>query len=65
MTLWLRRTGLASPADADRADYLVIEHDKVIGRIYEERSVPGELRWFCQPPSTLILRWHYYKWARA
>ena len=46
MTLWLRRTGLSSPADADRADYLVIEHDKVIGRIYEERYVPAELRWF-------------------
>ena len=46
MTLWLRHTGLASPADADRADYLVIEHDKVIGRIYEERHVPEELRWF-------------------
>jgi hypothetical protein len=39
MTLWLRRTRLASPADADRADYLVIENDKVIGRIYEERYV--------------------------
>ena len=46
MTLWLRRTGLSSPADADRVDYLVIEHDKVIGRIYEEHYVPAELRWF-------------------
>jgi hypothetical protein len=46
MTLWLRRTGLASPADADRADYLVIEHDQVIGRIYEERYVPAEVRCF-------------------
>jgi hypothetical protein len=46
MTLWLRRTRLASPADADRADYLVIENDKVIGRIYEECYVPAELRWF-------------------
>jgi hypothetical protein len=46
MTLWLRRTGLVSPADADRADYLVIEHDKVIGRIYEERHVPADVRWF-------------------
>jgi hypothetical protein len=27
MTLWLRRSGLVSPADADRDDYLVIEHD--------------------------------------
>jgi tRNA-dihydrouridine synthase len=46
MTLWLRRTGLASPVDADRADYLVIEHDKVIGRINEERYVPADVRWF-------------------
>jgi len=45
MTLWLRRSGLVSPADADRADYLVIEHDKVIGRIYEQRS-PADVRWF-------------------
>ena len=46
MTLWLRRTGLASPADTDRADYLVIEHDKVIGRIYEDRHTLAEYRWF-------------------
>jgi hypothetical protein len=45
MTLWLRRSALVSPADADRADYLVIEHDKVIGRIYEQRS-PADVRWF-------------------
>jgi hypothetical protein len=49
MTLWLRRSGLVSPADADRADYLVIEHDKVIGRIYEARYVPAEVRWFWFP----------------
>ena len=46
MTLWLRRSGLVSPADADRPDYLVIEHDKVIGRIYEQRYVPEDVRWF-------------------
>jgi hypothetical protein len=46
MTLWLRRSGLVSPADADRPDYLVIEHDKVIGRIYETRYVPADVRWF-------------------
>jgi hypothetical protein len=39
MTLWLRRSGLVSPADPDRAGYLVIEHGKVIGRIYEARYV--------------------------
>ena len=46
MTLWLRRSGLVSPADADRPDYIVIEHDKVIGRIYEQRYVPADVRWF-------------------
>ena len=46
MTLWLRRTGLASPADADRADYLVVEHDKVIGRVYEDCHTPAEYGWF-------------------
>jgi hypothetical protein len=46
MTLWLRRSVLVSPADADRADDLVIEHDKVIGRIYEQRYVPADARWF-------------------
>ena len=46
MTLWLRRSGLVCPADADRPDYLVIKHDKVIGRIYQMRYVPADVRWF-------------------
>jgi hypothetical protein len=46
MTLWPRYSGLVSPADADRPDYLVIEHDKVVGRIYETRYVPADVRWF-------------------
>jgi hypothetical protein len=46
MALSPRRSALVSPADADRPDYLVIEHDKVIGRIYEQRSVPADVRWF-------------------
>jgi hypothetical protein len=37
---------IVSPADADRADYLVIEHDEAIGRIYEQRYVPSDVRWF-------------------
>jgi hypothetical protein len=40
MTLWLRRSGLVSPADADRPDYLVIKHDKVIGRIWSNATSP-------------------------
>jgi hypothetical protein len=46
MALSLRPTGLSSPAFADRADYCVIEDGQVIGRIYEDRYVPAEVRWF-------------------
>ncbi len=46
MALSLRRSGLVSPADADRPDFLVIEDGKVIGRIYEQRYVPADVRWF-------------------
>jgi hypothetical protein len=37
---WLRRSGLVSPADADRPDYLVIDHDQVIGRITSSATFP-------------------------
>jgi hypothetical protein len=49
MALSLRhtRTRLGSaPAYADRQDFLVIEDGQVIGRIYEDRYVPAEVRWF-------------------
>ena len=46
MGLSLRRSRLVSPADADRPDFLVIEDGKVIGRIYEQRYVPADVRWF-------------------
>ena len=46
MGLSLRRSGLVSPADADRPDFLVIEDGKVIGRIYERRYAPADARWF-------------------
>jgi hypothetical protein len=46
MSLFLRRTGLSSPVYADKADYCVIEDGKVIGRIYEGRYTPPDLRWF-------------------
>jgi hypothetical protein len=45
MIVWLHRSGLVSPADADRPDYLVTEHDEVIGCIYGERHVPLDVRW--------------------
>jgi hypothetical protein len=55
MTLWLRRGGLVFPADADRADYLVIEHEKVIGRIYEQRYVPADGSGQSQPSMLIRL----------
>ena len=46
MPLFLRPTGLSSPAFADWADYCVIEDGQVVGRIYEDRHIPPEYRWF-------------------
>jgi hypothetical protein len=49
MALSLRhtRTRLAlPPAYADRQDFLVIEDGQVIGRIYEDRYVPADVKWF-------------------
>jgi hypothetical protein len=46
MALSLRRTNFRSPADAHRQDYLVMEDRQVIGRIYEERYVPADVKWF-------------------
>jgi hypothetical protein len=46
MALSLRRTNFRSPADAHRQDYLVMEDRQVIGRIYEGRYVPADVRWF-------------------
>jgi hypothetical protein len=47
MALSLCPTGLAPPAHADRPDYLVIENNETIGRIYDEgKYVPTDIRWF-------------------
>jgi hypothetical protein len=46
MALFLRQTGLASPAYADKTDYLVIEDGQVIGRIYDDSYTPPDVRWF-------------------
>jgi hypothetical protein len=46
LALSLRRSGLISPADAHRLDFFVIEDGRVIGRIYEQRYVPADVRWF-------------------
>jgi hypothetical protein len=46
MALSPRRNGLASPAYADKLDYLVTEDGQVIGRIYEDKHAPPDVRWF-------------------
>ena len=47
MPLILRPTiGLSSPVYKDRFDYTVFEEGRPIGRLYEDRHAPPELRWF-------------------
>jgi hypothetical protein len=44
--LTLRPTGLSSPAYRDLVDYMVIQDDRAVGRIYEDRQTLPDLRWF-------------------
>ena len=46
MALKLRPTGLGSGIDKDRADYTVVTGEWKVGRIYETRGGPDNLRWF-------------------
>ena len=46
MRLSMRKTGLASPAYADRFDCVVYDAGREIGRIYEDRHALPELRWY-------------------
>ena len=46
MPLKLRPTGLGSGADKDRPDYTVYSGEWAVGRIYETRGGPDNLRWF-------------------
>jgi hypothetical protein len=46
MPLTFRPTDLGSPIDNERKDYGVFSREWRIGRIYENRSDPEELRWF-------------------
>jgi hypothetical protein len=43
--LILRPTGLSSPVHKDQLDYTVVEDGHAIGRMYEDRHAPAELRW--------------------
>ena len=46
MLLKLRPTGLASPIDKDRGDFIVFSGEWAMGRIYEERGSRQHLRWY-------------------
>ena len=46
MPLTLRPTGLGSAIDKDRPDYTVVTGEWEVGRIYETRGGPDNLRWF-------------------
>jgi hypothetical protein len=46
MPLKLRPTGLASPIDKDRGDFIVFSGEWAMGRIYEERESRQHLRWY-------------------
>ena len=45
MSLKLRPTGLGSGVDKDRVDYSVFSGEWLIGRIYERRGSPDDVRW--------------------
>jgi len=46
MPLKLRPTGLGCGIDKDRPDYTVVTGEWEVGRIYETRGGPDNLRWF-------------------
>src|SRR5207342_1967563 len=46
MALKLRPTGLGSGIDKDRPDYTVVTGEWEVGRVYETRGGPDNLRWF-------------------
>jgi hypothetical protein len=49
MPLKLRPTGLGAGIDKDRPDYTVYCGEWDVGRIYETRGGPDNLRWFWSP----------------
>ena len=46
MPLTMRPTGLGAGIDNDRPDYTVYCGGSAVGRIYETRGGPDNLRWF-------------------
>ena len=45
MPLTMRPTGLPSPVDKDRQDFTIYNGDWAMGRIYEQRGGPDNMRW--------------------
>ena len=58
MPLTMRPTGLGAGIDNDRPDYTVYCGGSAVGRIYETRGGPDNLRWFrsMTPPDHDALR---------
>jgi hypothetical protein len=46
MALTLRPTALSSPPFRDWLDYVIVEHGRDVGRLYEDRHSRPGLRWF-------------------
>ena len=46
MPLTMRPSGLGAGIDRDRPDYTIYSGGWAVGRIYETRTGPDELRWF-------------------
>ena len=46
MPLTMRPNELSSPVDNDRQDFTVYCGEWAMGRIYEERGGPDNMRWF-------------------
>ena len=46
MPLTMSPTGLGSGIDKDRPDYTVVTGEWEVGRIYQTRGGPDNLRWF-------------------
>jgi len=46
MGLTLRPTGIGSAADKGCTDYTLFSGEFAVGRIYEERGAPADLKWF-------------------
>jgi hypothetical protein len=44
--LSLRHIAIAPPDDPDRKDYAVIDDGREVGRLYEGRHTPPDMRWY-------------------